>query len=81
MWPPSSTDLNLLDFWVWSAAEAVACRKRQSNVKAVEEAIKKAWDEVLVPQKVKRVGEAIHAVWRKFSSQRASTSCSSTIVG
>jgi len=46
MWPPSSPDLNPMDFSVWAVMEAKACSKSHSNIKSLKAALQKAWDEI-----------------------------------
>ena len=43
IWPPSSPDLNPLDFSIWAAVQAKAGVKAHSNVKALKSAIVKTW--------------------------------------
>jgi transposase len=43
IWPPSSPDLNPLDFSVWSVIEAKACKVPHSSVAALKDSIAKAW--------------------------------------
>ncbi len=59
MWPPSSPDLNPLDFWAWSVLKSKTNLKRQPNIEALKDAIKKAWDEVLTPEAVKKACAAV----------------------
>lgn len=42
-WPPSSPDVNPLDFSIWARVEGEACRTRHANVKALEHSVAKAW--------------------------------------
>ena len=46
MWPPSSPDLNPMDFSVWSILEAKACSKPHSSITALKTALNKAWAEL-----------------------------------
>lgn len=43
MWPPSSPDLNPLDFSVWAHVQSIACAKRHANVEALRAAVASAW--------------------------------------
>lgn len=43
LWPPSSPDLNPLDFSIWARIELEACAKCHSNVTALKASIRKAW--------------------------------------
>lgn len=44
MWPPSSPDLNSLDFAIWTRVETEACRVPHPNLDALRAAIRRAWD-------------------------------------
>lgn len=54
MWPPSSPDLNPLDFSIWAHLESEACRTSHPNVDALKAAITKAWDS-MSPAYIRRV--------------------------
>lgn len=43
MWPPSSPDLNPLDYAVWGQVEEMACSKRHENVTELKKSVNKAW--------------------------------------
>lgn len=43
MWPPSSPDLNPLDYSVWRYMKAKACSKRHSNIAALKKILTDAW--------------------------------------
>jgi hypothetical protein len=43
VWPPSSPDLNPLDYSVWSVIEAKACKTPHSSVDTLKASITKAW--------------------------------------
>jgi hypothetical protein len=43
IWPPSSPDLNPLDYSVWSVLESKACATPHSNVEALKASIVRAW--------------------------------------
>uniref|UniRef100_A0A914E7L1 DDE_3 domain-containing protein n=1 Tax=Acrobeloides nanus TaxID=290746 RepID=A0A914E7L1_9BILA len=47
-WPPSSPDLNPLDYAVWSILEEKACAKPHPTVELLKRALVKAWDEISV---------------------------------
>jgi len=47
-WPPSSPDLNPLDYAVWSILEEKACTKPHTTVESLKRALIKAWDEISV---------------------------------
>lgn len=42
-WPPSSPDLNPLDYWAWAEVKAHACKQRHSSVAAMKAAVNEAW--------------------------------------
>lgn len=46
MWPPSSPDLNPLDFSVWANIEARACQHPHQNVESLRASIAKHWREM-----------------------------------
>ena len=43
MWPPSSPDLNPMDYSIWSILEANACATRHSSVDGLKASLKRAW--------------------------------------
>nr|pir hypothetical protein C27H2.1 - Caenorhabditis elegans [Caenorhabditis elegans] len=45
-WPPSSPDLNPMDYSVWSVLEAKVCSKPHRNIDSLKDSLKKAWDEL-----------------------------------
>ena len=45
-WPPSSPDLNPMDFSVWSVLEAKACSQRHLTIDSLKKSLLKAWDEL-----------------------------------
>ena len=42
-WPPSSPDLNVMDFAIWGILARKACEKPHSNVESLKRSLKKAW--------------------------------------
>ena len=52
VWPPSSPDLNPMDFCVWSLLEADACAFSHVSVVALKSSLEKAW--VKTPQETLR---------------------------
>ena len=49
LWPPSSPDLNRMDFSVWSMLETEACRSPHTTVESLKVSLVKAWAKI--PQK------------------------------
>ena len=47
-WPPNSSDLNPLDYTVWSILEEKACAKPHKDVESLRRVLIKAWDEITV---------------------------------
>eukprot|EP00800_Vazella_pourtalesii_P015855 TRINITY_DN4383_c0_g1_i5.p1 TRINITY_DN4383_c0_g1~~TRINITY_DN4383_c0_g1_i5.p1 ORF type:complete len:293 (-),score=7.56 TRINITY_DN4383_c0_g1_i5:556-1434(-) len=47
-WPPSSPDLNPMDFSIWSILETKACEKSHSSVEALKKSLLREW--VKIPQ-------------------------------
>lgn len=45
-WPPSSPDLNPMDYSVWSVLESKACKKNHSSIDALKKSLEKAWNEL-----------------------------------
>ena len=43
MWPPSSPDLNPLDFSIWAHVQSIACARRHMSVESLRAAIVSAW--------------------------------------
>jgi transposase len=52
MWPPSSPDLNPLDFCVWGLLESKACSKPHQNLEDLKATLAKEWDRI--PQETLR---------------------------
>ena len=52
VWPPSSPDLNPMDFCVWSLLEADACASSHVSVGALKSSLEKAWAKI--PQETLR---------------------------
>jgi len=44
MWPPSSPDLNPLDFSIWAYVQAKACKSQHPNLEAMRIAVSKVWN-------------------------------------
>ena len=45
-WPPSSPDLNPMDFGLWSILETKACRTSHPNLDSLKRKLTSAWDEI-----------------------------------
>lgn len=45
-WPPSSPDLNVLDYCVWSVLEKKACATPARSIDVLKERLVKAWSEI-----------------------------------
>lgn len=45
-WPPTSPDLNVLDYFVWNELNRRACPKKHTSVEALKRALTKAWNEI-----------------------------------
>ena len=43
LWPPSSPDLNLMDFGIWSILERKTCAVSHSNVEKLKKKLKESW--------------------------------------
>uniref|UniRef100_A0A3P8VBF5 Uncharacterized protein n=1 Tax=Cynoglossus semilaevis TaxID=244447 RepID=A0A3P8VBF5_CYNSE len=43
MWPPSSLDINPMDFLIWSILEREVSRVSHSSVTALKKALMKSW--------------------------------------
>ena len=61
-WPPSSPDINPLDFNLWSILEDKACKKTYKNVEDLKAALIRAWDNI--PMEIVRA--AVDAVPRRL---------------
>ncbi len=46
LWPPSSPDLNPLDFGTWGVVEKRACKTSHPNLEALKAAINKEWEDM-----------------------------------
>ena len=51
-WPPSSPDLNPMDFSIWAILEARACAKSHNNLGALKTSLIREWEKI--PQEVLR---------------------------
>jgi hypothetical protein len=56
MWPPSSPDLNPLDFSIWSRVESEACRTSHPNVAALMASVSKVWQKIPIEDFQKACG-------------------------
>ena len=63
-WPPSSPDLNPLDFCVWSILEAKACSKPHRNIESLKASVVKEWANI--PQETLRI--AVEAVPKRLNA-------------
>ena len=45
-WPANLSDLNPLDYSVWSILEAKACAKPHRDIESLKRALIQAWDEI-----------------------------------
>ncbi len=45
-WPPSSPDINPLDFSLWAILEDKACTKSYKNIEALKRGLTTAWNEI-----------------------------------
>ena len=57
-WPPSSPDLNPMDFSLWSILETKACAKSHKSVDSLKKSLLKEWSRI--PQETMRA--AVNAV-------------------
>ena len=46
LWPPSSPDLNPMDFAIWSILESNACSSYHSSVTSLKAKLKHCWDQI-----------------------------------
>lgn len=46
LWPPSSPDLNPMDFGIWSILERKACATNHKGLESLKRALVKCWDEI-----------------------------------
>ena len=46
LWPPSSPDLNHMDFAIWSILESKACSSNPPNIGALKNRLKAFWSEI-----------------------------------
>ena len=52
-WPPSSPDLNPLDFSIWAQLEREACPTTHPNINSLKDAITSAWEDMIKEYLVK----------------------------
>ena len=57
-WPPSSPDLNSLDFSLWFILETKACCKSHTNLESLKQSLSREWYQI--PQETLRM--AIEAI-------------------
>ena len=58
-WPPSSPDLNPLDFSLWSIFESMACSNSHKNLEGLRKSLCREWDNI--HQEIMRTAvEAVH---------------------
>ena len=46
VWPPSSPDLNPMDFGIWSILEQKACSTSHPNIETLKRKLKASWEEI-----------------------------------
>lgn len=46
LWPPSSPDLNPLDFSIWGILKAKACSKKHSSLEALKQTLTREWNRI-----------------------------------
>ena len=49
-WPSNSSDLNVMDYSIWSILEAEACSKPHQSIEALKKSLVKAWN--AIPQDI-----------------------------
>ena len=71
-WPPSSPDLNPMDFSIWNILKKRVCKKRHKDLKSLELTLKKEWkklDELIqkcCEQFMKRIKLCVEAKGKHF---------------
>jgi len=73
LWPPSSPDLNPLDYGIWGAVESKACRTPHPSVEALKTAVDTEW-ETMSEEFVRKVWSRFRQGWRPASMQREAIS-------
>ena len=63
-WPPSSPDVNPLDFCVWSILETKACSKSHKSIESLKASLVKEWNNI--PQETLRI--AVEAVPKRLNA-------------
>ena len=61
LWPPSSPDLNPMDFGIWSILEQKVCTITHKSVDSLKRALVKSWDKICE--------ETVHATCSQVSSR------------
>ena len=64
-WPPSSPDLNPMDFAIWGRLEGMVGKVHYPNVESLKEALERAWEsleEGELQRTVAKVQPKLHAV-------------------
>ena len=63
-WPPSSPDLNPMDFCVWSVLESNACAKAHRSVEALKLTLEREWAKIPMDT----LHAAVHAVPKRLKA-------------
>ncbi|KAI6651101.1 Transposase [Oopsacas minuta] len=63
-WPPSSPDLNPLDYSVWANLESKACEKSHKSLESLKVSLLSEWQKI--PQEELR--KAVHQFWGRLTS-------------
>ena len=73
MWPPYSPDCNPLDYNIWGYVESKACATPHQSVKALQQSVDQAWEELLTVEHVKKTCSAFPVRIKKMIAAKGKT--------
>ena len=62
-WLPYSTDLNPMDYNIWSILEARARSKPHNNLVALKQSLQRGWDRLSAEELRREISEAVVAMY------------------
>ena len=68
-WPPSSPDLNVMDFAIWGILAGKAYQKPHKNLDSLKRSLVTAWDDIDADTAVCACSEKVH--WRSEAMVKA----------
>ncbi|XP_076067677.1 uncharacterized protein LOC143040467 [Oratosquilla oratoria] len=65
LWPPSSPDLNPMDFSIWSILEREACCSNHANIETLKVKLRSCWDKIS-PETIRAACSDVHNRLRRL---------------